>query len=89
VISEVYIGGVLHKPVVSIDLPVILDGKVAYVLSIGLVPDDFNAILAAQRFPPGWVSAIFDNTGTIAARTHAPDEFVGRKGTLEYIQRIG
>lgn len=89
VISEVYIGGVLHKPVVSIDLPVILDGKVAYVLSIGLVPDDFNAILAAQRFPTGWVSAIFDHTGTIAARTHAPDEFVGRKGTLEYIQRIG
>lgn len=89
VISEIYIGGVLRKPVVSIDLPVILDGKVTYVLSIGLVPDDFNAILAAQHFPPEWVSAIFDNTGTIAARTHAPEEFVGQKGTLEYIQRIG
>ena len=35
------------------------------------------------------MSAIFDNTGTIAARTHAPEEFVGQKGTLEFIQRIG
>jgi diguanylate cyclase (GGDEF)-like protein len=88
VISEIYVGGVLRKPVVSIDLPVILAGKVAYVLSIGLLPNDFNAILAAQNFPPGWVSAIFDHTGTIAARTHAPEEFVGQKGTAEYIQRI-
>ena len=88
VISEIYIGGVLRKPVVSIDLPVILDGQVAYVLSIGLLPDDFNTILVAQNFPPGWLSAIFDHTGTIAARTHAPEEFVGQKGTAEYIQRI-
>jgi diguanylate cyclase (GGDEF)-like protein len=88
VISEIYVGGVLRKPVVSIDLPVSLAGKVAYVLSIGLLPNDFNAILAAQNFPPGWVSAIFDHTGTIAARTHAPEEFVGQKGTAEYIQRI-
>jgi len=88
VVSEVYIGGVLRKPVVSIDLPVIFDTKVAYVLSIGLSPYEFNAILAAQNFPEGWVSAIFDHTGTIAARTHAPEEFIGQKGTAEYIQRI-
>ncbi|NMQ29158.1 GGDEF domain-containing protein [Candidatus Accumulibacter phosphatis] len=88
VISEIYVGGVLRKPVLSIDLPVTLAGKVAYVLSIGLLPNDFNAILAAQSFPPGWVSAIFDPTGTIAARTHASEEFVGQKGTAEYIQRI-
>lgn len=88
VISEIYIGGVLRKPVLSIDLPVVLAGKVAYVLSIGLLPNDFNAILAAQNFPPGWVAAIFDHTGTIAARTHAPEKFVGQKGTAEYIQRI-
>ena len=88
VISEIYLGGVLRKPVVSIDLPVIVAGRVVYDLSIGLLPDDFNAILAAQNFPPGWVSAIFDHTGTIAARTHAPEAFVGQKGTAEYIQRI-
>jgi len=88
VVSEIYIGGVLRKPVVSIDLPVIFDAKVAYVLSVGLSPYDFNAILVTQNFPAGWVSAIFDHTGTIAARTQSPEEFVGQKGTAEYIQRI-
>jgi diguanylate cyclase (GGDEF)-like protein len=87
-ISEIYIGGVLRKPVISIDVPVMDNDRVRYVLSVGVSLDDFNAILAAQHFPPGWVSAIFDNTGTIAARTHAPEAFVGQKGTVEYIQRI-
>ncbi|MCM8594767.1 GGDEF domain-containing protein [Accumulibacter sp.] len=88
VVSEIYIGGVLRKPVVSIDVPVIFDAKVAYVLSVGLSPYDFNAILVAQNFPAGWVSTIFDQTGTIVARTPAPEDFVGQKGTAEYIQRI-
>jgi diguanylate cyclase (GGDEF)-like protein len=88
VISEIYIGGVLRKPVISVDVPVMDNDRVRYVLSVGVSLDDFNAILAAQHFPPGWVSAIFDNTGTIAARTHAPEAFVGQKGTVEYIQRI-
>ncbi|MBK8577201.1 MAG: GGDEF domain-containing protein [Candidatus Accumulibacter sp.] len=87
-ISEIYIGGVLRKPVISVDVPVMDNDRVRYVLSVGVSLDDFNAILAAQHFPPGWVSAIFDNTGTIAARTHAPEAFVGQKGTVEYIQRI-
>lgn len=87
-ISEIYLGGVLRKPVMSIELPVIFDGKVVYLLSIGLLASDFNGILAAQHFPPGWVVAIFDHTGTIVARTHSPEAFVGQKGTVEYIQRI-
>ena len=87
-ISEIYIGGVLRKPVISVDVPVMDNDRVRYVLSVGVSLDDFNAILTAQHFPPGWVSAIFDNTGTIAARTHAPEAFVGQKGTVEYIQRI-
>ncbi len=88
VISEIYIGGVLHKPVMSIDLPVFKNGKVVYDLSIGLLPSDFNAILSAQDFPPSWRAAVFDNAGTIAARTHAAEQFVGQKGTREYIERI-
>jgi diguanylate cyclase (GGDEF)-like protein len=88
VISSIYIGGVLRKPVMSIDLPVMDNDQVRHALSVGVSLDDFNAILAAQHFPPGWVSAIFDNTGTIAARTQAPEAFVGQKGTVEYIQRI-
>ena len=88
VISNIYQGGVLKKPVMSIDVPVIRNGKVIYDLSIGLVPAYFNRILEAQGIPPGWVAGIFDSTGTLAGRVPSPEQFVGQKGSAEFIQRI-
>ncbi len=89
VISNVYVGGVLRTPVVSVDVPVMDGGHVKYVLAIGMLPDDFKRILSDQKFPAGWVAAIFDATGAIAARTHLHEEFVGQKGTAEFIRNIG
>jgi signal transduction histidine kinase/DNA-binding NarL/FixJ family response regulator len=88
VISDIYSGAVLRKPVMSVDVPVKAGDRVAYVLSIGLVPDDFNRMLAAAGFPPDWIAVVFDSSGTIAARTRSPEEFVGRKGTAEYTRSI-
>ena len=42
----------------------------------------------AQRFPNDWLAAIFDGEGTIAARTLAPEQYVGQKGTAEFVARI-
>ncbi len=88
IISEIYIGGVLQIPVMSIDIPVIRDGSVAYDLSIGLMPIRFNRILEAQGLPSGWVAGVFDSTGTLAGRIPSPEKFVGQKGTAEFIRRI-
>ena len=86
--SDLYVGGVLGRPVLSVDVPVFADGRVMYDLSVGMLPEDFNRILATPALPPSWVAAIFDSSGTIVARTHAPAQFVGQKGTAEYIERI-
>jgi len=88
VVSGLYLGGALRKPVMSVDVPVLVGGKVAYVLSVGLLPSDLNGILVAQHFSPDLVAAVFDPEGTIVARTHSPEKFVGQKGTAEYIQQI-
>ncbi|MGE5617000.1 MAG: diguanylate cyclase, partial [Bacillota bacterium] len=88
VISDIYVGGVLRQPVMSVDVPVMEGGRVLYDLSVGVLPDHFDAILRAQALPPEWVAAIFDSTGTIVARTRAPERFVGAKGTPEFIERI-
>ncbi|HZX31431.1 MAG TPA: PAS domain-containing protein [Rhodocyclaceae bacterium] len=60
----------------------------AQVAAIGVQPDEFQSILRNQKLPPDRVAVIFDASGTIVARTHAPEQFVGQKGTAEYIQRI-
>lgn len=85
-ISQVFIGPVLKRPVISLDVPVIIDGKIAYALGIGIVPDYFNAILKAQRLPSNWIAAVFDTAGTIVGRTHSPEQFVGRKATPRLLE---
>ena len=88
VISDVYLGGVLKRPVLSIDVPVVLKGRIAYGLSVGVLPDSFQSILKDPRLPDDWVMGIFDSSGTIVARSHQPEKFVGQKATAEYMQRI-
>lgn len=80
-ISDVFIGPILKRPIMSIDVPVMLNGKVIYALGIGILPEYFNALLKAQNLPPDWVAGVFDSTGTTAGRSHAPDQFVGKKTT--------
>jgi len=88
VISDLYTGGVLQRAVISVDVPVFRDGEVAYVLSIGALPERFSAILSEQKLPPGWIGAVFDTSGTIVARTQDHERFVGRKGSPELVARI-
>ncbi|MCS0660717.1 sensor domain-containing diguanylate cyclase [Massilia terrae] len=88
VISNLFIGGLTKRPIMTIDVPVFVRDKATFVLSIGVQPEEFNAILMNQRLPPGWLAAVFDGVGTTVARTHGAKQFVGQKGTQEFIQRI-
>lgn len=87
-ISDLYMGGVMKRPVVSIEVPVWRDGKVAYVLSVGFLTDSLTRILTDQRLPEGRMAAIFDPQGVIAARTHMAEQLVGKKGAPVLLQRI-
>ncbi|HEY0843793.1 MAG TPA: PAS domain S-box protein [Noviherbaspirillum sp.] len=88
VVSDLYRGGVLQRPVISIDVPVIRNGQVIYDLSIGLFPERLGAILREQRLPSEWVAAIFDSKGIIVARTWEHDRYVGHSGAPELVQRM-
>lgn len=79
--ANLFLGPVLKSPVTSVDVPVLEDGRIVYSLGVGITPDHFNAILNAQRLPPGWVAAFFDGNGTIVGRNLTPDTFVGKKAT--------
>ncbi len=87
-VSDVYVGGVLRRPVMSIDVPVRRDGKIAYDLAAGLFPEKLGEILERQRLPEGWVGTILDSRGAIAARTHLQGRFVGQRGTPEVLARL-
>jgi signal transduction histidine kinase len=64
------------------------DGRVVYYLSMRFTPERLREVLLRQNLSPGWVVTIFDRQGTIVARTHDQDKYVGQKGSSKLVQRM-
>lgn len=72
-------GPVFDRPLVTVDVPVMRDGRVKWVLSLNPTVELFAEVIAKQRPPPGWVVSVFDANGVHVARTPAPERFVGQR----------
>ena len=79
VISDLFVGALTGKPLISIELPVLIDGKPRYALAAGIFPSRLSEILRRQKIPSDWVAGIVDGSRTIVARTIRGDEFIGKK----------
>jgi hypothetical protein len=79
-ISDLLIGGVSHRPMVAVSVPVFEGHRVRYVLSMGLSPEALSSILLEQKFSPSTVGAIYDRHGVVIARTRNPSTAVGAPG---------
>lgn len=88
VVSDVFLSSFTGRPVVSIEVPVRSGGKVVFTLSVVIPVQSLSDILSQQNLPPDWVVVVFDGTGTIAARTHLPERFVGQMGVPELLQQL-
>ena len=88
VVSNLLTDGILHRPIVSIDVPVWRDGTVAYDLAVSILPERIGKVLTEQRVPADRIVAIFDSKGVIVARTHDPKKFVGQKGAPALLERM-
>ena len=77
-ISDLIIGAVLARPILTVGVPVFRDGKVAYVLAMGLGPEILSALLNEQNLPPDWSAGIFDRNGLIVAHNRGLDRFIGQ-----------
>ena len=78
VISDLFIGAVAKRPIISVEVPVIFDGKPHYALAAGVFPERLSEILRLQKMPSDWVAAIIDSSNIIVARTVGASEFVGK-----------
>jgi len=77
-ISDLIIGAVLARPILTVGVPVRRDGRVAYVLAMGLGPEILSALLNEQNLPPDWSAGIFDRNGLIVAHNRGLDRFIGQ-----------
>jgi PAS domain S-box-containing protein len=65
-------------PSSGIRVPVVRNGEVKYVLTVVFDEDLLQTILKAQRLPSSWVGTVLDHDKIILARTHNPEQLVGR-----------
>ena len=66
----------IGKQLVSLRVPVIREGELRYVLTIGLLPDQIGTILGQAGLPAGWAGTVIDAKEKIVGRT--PDTKIAR-----------
>jgi two-component sensor histidine kinase len=79
--SDLFIGSVLKRPILTVEVPVIVDGKVIYDISFTPPIAIFQNILERQRPGPDWTISMFDSTGINFARVPNPQDTVGKRAS--------
>jgi signal transduction histidine kinase/ActR/RegA family two-component response regulator len=87
-ISDLIIGAVLRRPVLTVGVPVFRDGEVAYVLLMVLGPEILSTLLHEQNLSPDWTATIFDRKGIIVARNRELERFLGQPASPALREKI-
>lgn len=90
-VSDLVVGALLKQPLISVAVPVRTGQSVNYVLSGVVLPAHLQKILSDKALPADRIVAIFDKQGIIAARSHEPERFVGKRvapGLAERLKRV-
>ena len=77
--SNLFIGAVTKKQIVTVEVPVLRNGEVIYDISFTPPIDIFQAIIEKQRPSADWTISIFDGDGINFARVPNPQETVGKR----------
>ena len=87
VISNVFTSLVTHKPVFNIRKPLLEDGEVRYVLSLGLLTESVLPILQTERLPEGWAATIRDGNNVVVAQLPDNERFAGTAVPADLIRQ--
>jgi PAS domain S-box-containing protein len=87
-VSNVLIGAVAKRPLVTVDVPVLRDGRVAYVLNMSIEPAAWDGILRQPTLPPDWVVSILDRRGIFVARSINAEMLVGQPARPEFAAAV-
>jgi len=79
--SNLFIGAVKKRLIVTVEVPVFGDGEVIYVISFSPPIEIFQAIVEQQRPSQDWTISIFDREGINFARIPNPQETVGKRAS--------
>lgn len=81
VYSNLFVGAVKKRLIVTVEVPVLREGEVIYVISFSPPIDIFQNIIEKQRPSQDWTISIFDGEGINFARVPNPQETIGKRAS--------
>jgi PAS domain S-box-containing protein len=90
VISDLFYGALSKKPLISIDIPVVCNGKIAYDLAMTFPSERMFSVLKQKHFSLDRYGVILDSRTIVIARSRFSEKFVGEHanpGLLRALQR--
>ncbi|MEK9278877.1 MULTISPECIES: sensor histidine kinase [unclassified Bradyrhizobium] len=79
--SDLFIGSVKKRPIVTVEVPVLRNGEVVYALSFSPPIDVFQRLVEQQRPDDHWAVSLLDTKGFVFARTPNPAETFGKRAS--------
>jgi PAS domain S-box-containing protein len=77
-VTDVFLGKVTQRLVVSVVVPVLREGRAAYVMDLAVGVDRLSRLLEQQALPSSWVAGINDRQGRVVARSVDAAQRVGQ-----------
>src|SRR5581483_11905180 len=79
--SDLFVGAVKKRQIITVEVPVIRDGNVIYVVSFSPPLGMFQSIVEKQRPSGDWTISIFDRQGVNFARVPNPEATIGQRAS--------
>ena len=79
--SNLFVGAVKKRPIVTVEVPVLRDGEVLYDISFSPPIEIFQSLIEKQRPSQDWTISIFDGDGINFARMPNPQATVGQRAS--------
>jgi two-component sensor histidine kinase len=86
-VSDLFRGSVSGRPVFNVEVPVVEDDRVLYVLIMSLPANYIAELIKRPALGAPWVNGVTDNKGIILARSERHDEFVGKPLPGDLLER--
>lgn len=79
--SNLFVGAVKKRPIVTVEVPAIRGGEVIYDLSFSPPIEVFQKIIEQQRLSQEWTISIFDGEGVNLGRVPNPEQTIGQRAS--------
>ena len=87
-VSNLEFGVLSQRHVIHINVPVVRDGRVRYILGASVLPDALTDVLTAQMSTPGSLGAIRDRRDVLVARSQDHGRHIGSAAEVDLQEKI-